>query len=168
MPGDRRRSEEGGGQRRSNESGASMVEMALVLPLLLIVLFGIIEASWAFAQQNDVRHGAREGARAAAVDTLSLADAVNAVCDRMDIVNAADGVTVEFTSFTGDGTTGSLASVEVVANVQTLTGFFPSLFGGTVSSEIQFRVERPSEVPTGGYWWPGAPGSTASLPCPSP
>lgn len=153
---------------RSNQSGAAMVELALILPLLLLVLFGIIEASWAFAQQNDVRHGAREGARAVAVEELSLADAVQLVCDRMDIVNPSEGITVTFTSWSGDGTTGSRASIRVDANIQTLTGFFPSLFGGTVSSDIEFRTEQPSELPVPyvGYWWPGPPGSTATMACP--
>ena len=56
---------------RSQESGAALVEMAVILPLLVLLLFGVIEASWAFAQANDVRHGAREGARLAAVEALT-------------------------------------------------------------------------------------------------
>jgi Flp pilus assembly protein TadG len=142
--------------------------MAIALPLLLLLLFGIMEASWAFAQQNDVRHGAREGARAAAVDTLSLNDAVVAACDSMDIANPAEGITVTFTSWSGDGTTGSRASIRVEANIQTLTGFFGDLFGGKVASDVEFRTEQPSELPAGAYWWPGVPGSTQSMDCPSP
>lgn len=138
-----------------DEGGASMVEMALVLPLLLIMLFGIIEASWAFAQQNDVRHGAREGARVAAVDIGDAAAVGQVVCDRMDIVNPASGVTVDLAPLTSDGSTGGLATIRVEANLQSLTGFFPSFFGGTVSSEVEFRTERPAT--TDPAWWASNP-----------
>ena len=42
--------------------------MALVAPFLLLLLFGIIEFAWVFGQNLSVTHGAREGARLAAVD----------------------------------------------------------------------------------------------------
>jgi Flp pilus assembly protein TadG len=139
-----------------------MVELALALPLLLILLFGIIEASWAFAQQNDVRHGAREGARAAAVDVGNTATVGQLVCDRMDIVNPSQGITVRLTPVSASGATGGLATIRVDANIQTLTGFFPTLFGGTVSSEVEFRTEQPPDAdPT---WWNG--GGSTVYPCP--
>jgi len=47
--------------------GASFVEFALVLPLLLALLFGIIECGFLFKDQMAVQQAAREGARAAAV-----------------------------------------------------------------------------------------------------
>lgn len=137
------------------QSGAALVEMALVLPLLLVLLFGIIEASWAFAQQNDVRHGAREGARAAAVDFGDAAAVGQLVCDRMDVVNPSQGITVDLTPLTADGSTGGLATIRVESSVQTLTGFFPTLFGGTVSSEVEFRTERPATSDPA--WWSSNP-----------
>ena len=150
-----------GGNGRRTESGASLVEFALVLPLLLALVFGIIEASWAFAQQNDVRHGAREGARLAAVDFGTAGAIANEVCDRMDVVNPSEGVTValipDAASFSGEP--GAIATIRVEANLQTLTGFFPGLFGGTVSSEVEFRTEQPaSGAPA---WWGGG----GALPC---
>ena len=50
-------------KRARDDRGVSAVEFALVLPLLLLMIFGIIEASFWFSQQNDIRHGTREGAR---------------------------------------------------------------------------------------------------------
>jgi Flp pilus assembly protein TadG len=132
--------------------------MAIVLPLLLVLLFGIIEASWAFAQQNDVRHGAREGARAAAVDLGDAAAIGQLVCDRMDVVNPSQGITVDLTPLTADGSTGGLATIRVESNVQTLTGFFPVLFGGTVSSEVEFRTEQPATADPA--WWASNPAFT--------
>jgi Flp pilus assembly protein TadG len=145
-----------------DESGAAIVEMALVVTLLLVVLFGIIEFSWAFAQQNDVRHGAREGARAAAVDTGDTANIGQLVCDRMDIVNPADGVTVVLTPVSADGATGGLATIRVEANIQTLTGFFDTILSHKVSSEVEFRTEQPASGEP--YWWND--GAASSYTCP--
>ena len=145
--------------RRSltDQRGAALVEMALVLPLLVLLLFGIIEASWAFAQQNDVRYGAREGARSAAVNSGDVAAVGQIVCDRMDVVNPSEGVTVTLTPITASGSTGGLATIRVDAGLQDLTGFFGPLFSGTVSSDIEFRTEQPSDGDPA-WWNGGAPG----------
>ena len=42
---------------------AAAVEMAVVTPLLLAVLFGIIEFGWLFTVQHTLVNAAREGAR---------------------------------------------------------------------------------------------------------
>lgn len=52
--------------RRSNR-GVAAVEFALVLPLLLALLFGIIEFGFLFKDQLALLQAAREGARVAAV-----------------------------------------------------------------------------------------------------
>jgi len=145
-----------------SQRGAALVEMAIVLPLLLILLFGIIEASWAFAQQNDVRHGAREGARAAAVNVGDVATVGQRVCDSMDVVNPAEGVTVTLTPVSASGSTGGLARIRVDAGLQTLTGFFGGLFGGNVSSEVEFRTEQPADSDPA--WWGGGVGGSYTCP----
>jgi Flp pilus assembly protein TadG len=53
--------------RCRDQSGQSAVEFALVLPLLLLVLFGIIEFARAFNAYNDLNQMAAAGARFAAV-----------------------------------------------------------------------------------------------------
>jgi Flp pilus assembly protein TadG len=49
-------------QRRS-EKGASAVEFALVLPILLFVVFAIIDFGWLFYVDIQVTNAARDGAR---------------------------------------------------------------------------------------------------------
>ncbi len=47
-----------------NERGASAVEFAIVLPLLLIFVFGIIEFGFAIYDKTMITQASREGARA--------------------------------------------------------------------------------------------------------
>ncbi|MEW5953326.1 MAG: TadE/TadG family type IV pilus assembly protein [Bacillota bacterium] len=47
--------------------GQSLVEMALVLPLLIIILFGIIEFGRVFHSYLIITHASREGARVGVV-----------------------------------------------------------------------------------------------------
>lgn len=50
-------------KRARRESGAAMVEMAIVLPLLLLLVFGIIELGRLYNSQVTLTHAAREGIR---------------------------------------------------------------------------------------------------------
>ena len=147
--------------RRGDDRGASLVEMAFTLPLLLLLLFGIIEASWAFSQQNNIRHGAREGARLAAVDFGSVATIGQEVCDRMDVIAATQSPTVALTPISADSVIGGQAEISVSANLRTITGFLDPIFGGrTVGSTIEFRLEQPlSGEPA---WWNGGSGGSYS------
>jgi len=49
--------------RRSNQRGQAVIEMALTLPLLLVVIFGIIDFGFMFQRYEVVTNAAREGAR---------------------------------------------------------------------------------------------------------
>jgi hypothetical protein len=70
------------------DRGAAAVEMALVLPLLLMLVFGIIEFGLLLTAKIGVTEAAREGARAATVDSDPSAarDRVRLLDDDYDIV----------------------------------------------------------------------------------
>jgi Flp pilus assembly protein TadG len=125
------------------EIGASLVEFALIAPFLILLLLGVIEFGYLFGEFNDVRHGAREGARAAAVNAGNNAFLHDLACDAMDLTT---NVTVRFT----DGSSGDLgdtAAVQVVASPQSLSGlalievFLPN----TLESTVEFRLEQDSD-----------------------
>src|SRR5690606_9647906 len=65
----------GGVDRRvAHERGAALVEMALILPLLLMLLLGIVSAGLAYNHQLALTHATREAGRHAAtlpVDSMS-------------------------------------------------------------------------------------------------
>lgn len=50
-----------------DEDGSPAVEFALVAPILLLMVFGIVQFGFAFFTYNEMMNGAREGARRMAV-----------------------------------------------------------------------------------------------------
>ena len=50
-----------------DERGAAMVEFAMILPLLVLLTFGIIEFGFAFNTSSDVSQASRAGGRTAAI-----------------------------------------------------------------------------------------------------
>jgi hypothetical protein len=50
-------------RRRSSQKGAAAVEFAIILPLLLLILFGIIEFSLLMYNKAMITNASREGAR---------------------------------------------------------------------------------------------------------
>ena len=54
---------------RRRRRGAAVVEFAVVLPLLLTILFGIIEYGWVFMVRQTLQTAAREGCRLAVLQT---------------------------------------------------------------------------------------------------
>lgn len=119
--------------------GQSVVEFALVLPLLLLILFGITEFGRAWMTVNILTSSAREGARLAIVtapDVPTVVAKVNQVC-------AAAGVTP--TSITVDGPDPAdpdrRVTVVVTSDFTLIpgTGVF-DLFGGGISGTIPLRA----------------------------
>lgn len=142
---------------RGDERGATLVEFAIALPLLLTLLFGIIEYGLVFAQQVEVRHAAREGARLAAVDfgadvdaATSRANLAAAVCDRLSLITLSGGADVDLTfnrlDTDGDGSieVGEGLTVSISAPISTITGFLNWAIPNTqLESSVDSRVEQP-------------------------
>ena len=61
-------------QRKSGDRGASLVEFALVLPVLTLFLFGIVQFGIVYDRQQSINSGAREGARLGALDITTMDD----------------------------------------------------------------------------------------------
>lgn len=126
--------------RRDREKGASAVEFALVLPLLLTLVFGIMETGWLFAQQVEVRNAAREGARMAVVDYPNPGSGdsgaiVTQVCARASLSFDRASVTIVDTG-------NDSAKVTVTQDYASLTGFLPFFNSVTITSVVEMRIER--------------------------
>ncbi len=119
-----------------------MVEVAFALPVFLLIIFGVIEFSYAFAQNNEIRHVAREVAREASVDPS--ADVVAMVCDGLALISPSDVLSVTVTP--SSATAGDTATIEVSASYSTLTNAFDGAFSGTtLRTSHQFFVEQPTD-----------------------
>ena len=59
---------------RSGEKGQALVEFAIIIPILLAVLLGIVEFARAWQIQQVVTNAAREGARVGVINTNGLAE----------------------------------------------------------------------------------------------
>jgi Flp pilus assembly protein TadG len=145
--------------RRSRRSrGVALVEFALVAPLLFLLIFGIIEFGWAYIQYLDVRHGAREGGRLAAVafgpgggNTQANA-IIDETCSRLD---NDSGVSITLSAPNG-AAVGQSATVTVVKSYESLTGFF-SVFDPTLDSTVEIRLEQAASWSTGAAYTRACP-----------
>lgn len=131
-------------KRQRGEDGAALVEFALIAPLLILLVLGIVEFGWLFGQYNDVRHGAREGARFAAVNGGNV-DAITArVCSSMDGLDA--GMTLIEIDLDRDDPAGigDTGEITVTATVNGLSGapFISNFLPTELSSTIEFRLEQ--------------------------
>lgn len=59
---------------KKNERGASLIEFALVLPILIALVLGILEFGWLFNGWITINGAAREGARIASAQRLFEGD----------------------------------------------------------------------------------------------
>lgn len=160
--------------RRRDQRGAAAVEFALVVPLLLLIVFGIVDFGIAFSNFENVRSGTREAARLGVVNDLSsapsctidgstitpptnpttVADATNAlVCKTKDRIGLSQGETKVKLQITGQSVGDSLqvcASFPVTA----LTGLtVPFLSNRTLTSTVTMRLEQAPAF--GSYTEPG-------------
>jgi Flp pilus assembly protein TadG len=131
-----------------SERGAALVEMAMVLPLLIVLLFGIMETGWLFSQHVELRHSSREAARIAAVSSpdgnnggFDATDIRDRICDTTGL----SGDTLTEIALTSTGADiGDNATVEITADYQSLTGLLDPIFGSiTIDNSVDFRLEQP-------------------------
>lgn len=94
---------------RRNRKGSNAVEFALSMPILAILLLGVMDYGWMFTRTQAVVAAAREGARAAALDSGNTGDPEGACSARgvsalTDLGYNASDITVTPTLNAGTGT----------------------------------------------------------------
>lgn len=129
--------------RWRKDRGASLIEFAIIMPLLVMLLLGIVEFGWGVAQQLDLRHKARETLRLAIVDA-PVADIEARACEN-DVVGSGDITEILLNTGIDRGTQ---ISVTMTSNVEQITGFFGPFWGAnpTISSYVEGRVEQESST----------------------
>ena len=135
-------------ERRSNRKrGQSMVEFALVLPIFMLVLSGILDFGFALYSRMTVISAAREGARAAIMvpDNTTIVSTAQAAAIS---AGAAAGLTLSAPTVTCIGHSSDChdaqAGDSVLVRVNfSYHSFFPLSFGAAfdLSSSVQMVIE---------------------------
>jgi Flp pilus assembly protein TadG len=112
--------------KNTGDRGATAVEFALVLPLLLLILMGVVDFGRALNAQVTLTQAAREGARLAALKQPNVVSKTQAAATGLS------GVTVTVTACpaTPSPTANAVVQVGVTFTFITPIGALASMFGG--------------------------------------
>ena len=143
-----------------DESGAALVEFALVLPLLLFLALGMMDLGKVFNYWNDANHIAAEGARFAAVNrdpsdpssSTALASYIQSQADTAELKNGGTdqmpaGAQVCITFPNGTSEVGDPVKVTVTADYGLLPLVAEDLQIATVpiTGSATMRIEVPPD-----------------------
>lgn len=108
--------------RRSSERGAAAVEFALILPVLLLMVLGMLEFSRAYNTQISLSGAAREGAREMAIHG-DANDAIDAAIAAAPSVNP-QVVSGDITISPATCSAGSQVEFQIDYDLPLMTGLF--------------------------------------------
>jgi Flp pilus assembly protein TadG len=142
-------------RRRPRSRGQSLVEFALVFPVLMIIVGGIIQFGLIFWGQNTLNQVVRDTGRWAATqqaDCLTgpgrTAEAVlvtataNSVASSSSLIRPLTGVTVDWSGAPCPPNSNQQEAWVHITITSTVPIFFPLVPGnGNISSETRFRME---------------------------
>lgn len=134
------------------EDGAAAVELALVLPVLLVIVFGIVQYGFYFRSSQVGAAAARDAARFAAVGTpLACTDFRSDVTQRIAPVQTGNVViTRDYSTATTPVAEGDDVTVSVAFDSADLKfPFLPFLRGGRVTQTFTARVEDVPDLTLG-------------------
>lgn len=124
--------------RAGSERGVAAVEFALVLPLLLLILFGIIDFGRALNAQITITQAAREGARLEAVGQPNVVSRTQA---------AATGISPVAVTITGTCPPGAGPGVNATVQVSYAFSFVTPI--GAIASMFGSSISNPTLTATG-------------------
>lgn len=130
---------------RRDDRGVSSVEFALVLPLLLICLFGVIELGLAWYTKQVITNASREGARAGIVYTepkMSGSEIQAVVQNYLNNAGFTQPVTISVTGAGGDSGDQLTVTVSHAYQFNVLPGFVSGVAGNiNIDSTTVMRHE---------------------------
>lgn len=152
--------------RPRREDGAAAVEFALVLPILVTLIFGILQYGLWFNDSLSTRQGVREGARLGVVGCFTgascpVADLPSLASTTRDLISAPTGeeyVRVRAATWTRGRPLVVCAWVKSEGGV----GLLPMPNGGWIFSRTEMSIEKATPVPA------TLSGSSGALPAGAP
>lgn len=136
--------------RRQRDRGVAAVELALVLPLVVALLFGMIDFGVVLNDYQSLRAGTRDGARNAVVadfDTVSACSGAGSssqslICSVKALTSLDSPDTRVRVLVPGTGEVGAPLIVCAAEPMQSTSGVFASVMNGSVlKSKVTMRIE---------------------------
>lgn len=123
-----------------SQKGSAIVEMALVLPILILLLFGIIDFGRIFHAYLTIDHAGREAARVASI--RDFPNVKSTAVDKSGNLITSSNVEVIYSDDTNK-VRGSLATVKIDYNIDFLTPVIQPFFksGYKLTDTTTMRIE---------------------------
>lgn len=121
------------------QRGAVIAEFAVLLPVIVLLLFAIIELGVAFNQRQAINGAAREGARVASLPTTSQGDACARALDAVGGIAFVAGPTCEWSG--GCAGTADRVTVTLRATTELRIPFWPGSGMLDMQGTGDFRCE---------------------------
>ena len=124
-----------------NEKGQSLVEFAILLPLLLLLIMGILEFSLMLNSYLTINNSAREGARLGIVagSNIEIKELIDNISPNLD----SKKLIVNITPLEGSRQSGGTITVEVIYNYQVIIPIISNILGNVVvlKAQTSMRIE---------------------------
>jgi Flp pilus assembly protein TadG len=117
--------------QRRRQNGQDVVEFAVILPLLLIILLGIMEFGIIIFSYNTIASAAREGARVSVISDATEDDIVEAV------INLAPGLALTRDNITITPGGANSTQVQVQYDLPLISGPIIEALGGNPVVRLQ-------------------------------
>lgn len=133
-----------GTHRRTRSRGQTLVEFALVAPVLFLMLFGIVEGGRLVWTNHEVVNGTREGARLAMVAGASASPVSQADVTARVLASTAGLQPARLTVATTNlgGAPGESVTVSTTYQYQPIVGMIFGMGTITLSSQSQVTIQR--------------------------
>ncbi len=119
-----------------SEKGQSLVEFALLIPLLILILMAIIEFGFIFNAYITISNASREGARLGSLGGTDAA-VTERVADTTDHLNQGD-MTVTVTPATRNR--GDMITVEVNYDYELITPIIATVLNPIIDLEVRTKM----------------------------
>lgn len=126
---------------RRQDRGAAAVEFALILPLLLLLVFGILQYGYFFFQSTAVEAATRDASRLASIGGYTCDELFDAVQD-----SAGVDATIVSVSVTGAAASGATPMTMDVVWTPTQFGFPVPFLTGNQEESAVVRAENNANV----------------------
>ena len=148
----------------SNRHGATVVEFALVLPILLLFVFGGVELSRLAMLRHTANHAAYAATRKAIVPGANVANVIQKAEDHLAMIGISNASVTVNPSVITEST--SIVEVEVTFPIADNSLVVPEFVSGTVTGKSAMMTERSKASMSGSLPAPPPPPPPPTPPTP--